>query len=313
MRERGNRTDVSRVATGVRSLAGFTIVLTSLSLIGCTAPIEAESLEQSDPPSQPADALPSWSHVPDAAAQPVDPDSQPRLLLKLDVEPREGFCPYQVEARNFPAIDVESTTLLRVEARQPGASDGEDERMWLTYVVPDQDQRTQGVYDRGDDFDHLYGTSHCDAAIAKLRADLDAINTDLATRTWRPLEQLDVVASDAYFRDDTSVEIEALPLDQRPVEVIYRGGNFVARVRQAKVLLELARPHWQLGDDPFCSSNPRVNDVAVDRLSQLALVSYDHQTGACMCYADEYVDVVRLPSALLDEVDRRPTSVLEPA
>lgn len=298
------------MATRVRTLACLT--LASLSLIGCTAPIEAESLEQADPPSLPEDALPSWSHVPDAAAQPVDPDSQPRLVLELDVEPREGFCPYQVEARNFPAIDVEGTTLLRVDARARGASDGEDERMWLTHVVPDQDQRTQAVYDREDDFDR-YGTSHCDAALAKLRDDVDAINTDLATRTWRPLERLDVVPSDAYFRDDTSVEIEALPLDRRPVEVIYRGGNFVARVRQAKVLLELARPHWQLQNDPFCASNPKVNDIAVDRLSQLALVSYDHQTGACLCYADEYVDVVRLPSALLDEVDRRPTSVLEPS
>ncbi len=311
MRERGNRTGGSRVATRVRTLACLT--LASLSLIGCTAPIEAESLELAEPPSKREDALPSWSHVPDAAAQPVDPDSQPRLVLELDDEPREGFCPYRVEARNFPAIDVEGTMLLRADARQPGASDGEDERMWLTYVVPDQDQRTQSVYDRGDDFDHRDGTSHCDAAIAKLRDDVDAINTDLATRTWRPLERLDVVPSDAYFWDDTSAAIEALPLDQRPVEVIYRGGNFVARVRQAKVLLELARPHWQLEDDPFCSSNPKVNDIAVDRLSQLALVSYDHQTGACLCYADEYVDVVRLPSALLDEVDRRPTSVLEPS
>jgi hypothetical protein len=309
MRERGNRTGGSRVATRVRSLAALALALASLSPLACTAPVEAESLELTEPPSQPEAALPSWSHVPDAAAQPVDPDTQPRLVLELDVEPREGFCPYQVEVRNFPAIDVEGTTLVRVDARVPGASDGEDERMWLTYVVPDQDQRDQTVYDRDDDFDHHDGTSHCDAAIATLRDDVDAINADLASRTWRPLERLDVVATDEYFPFvDWSERIDALPLDQRPVEVLYRGGYFIARVRQTKVLLELDRPHWQLEGDPFCSRNPNVNGIEVDRLSQLALVSYDHQTGACLCYADEYVDVVRLPSALLDEVDRRPVA-----
>jgi hypothetical protein len=300
------------VATRVRTLACLT--LASLSLIGCTAPVEAESLELVDPPSKHEDALPSWSHVPDAAAQPVDPDSQPRLVLTLgpagSEDMHESFCPYQVGARNFPAIDVEGTTLVRVDAQVSGASEGEDEALRLTYVTPEQGQRAQTIYDRKDDFDRD-GTAHCDAALAKLREDLDTFNAELAARTWRPLERLDVVPSDSYFRFvDWREPIEALPLDQRPVEVLYRGGYFIARVRQAKVLLELARPHWQR-DDAFCQRNPRVNAVEVDRISQLALVYYDHESGACLCYPDEYVDVVRLPSSLLAEVDRRPTAVLE--
>lgn len=303
----------------VRSLVPL-CSLTSL-LLACTGPLEAECIELAEQPAMPEPALPSWSHQPDAAPPPVDPAGQPHLELVLepahDMHPN-SVCNYVVEPRGFPAIDVAGTTLIDVDAHVDSNSDGEDEYMLLSRFTPGQAPREQLVYDRGDDFDYdaTAGTttSHCDAALERLREDVDAINTELAGTTWRGLERLDVVGIDAYegHGQAWAARIEALPPDQRPVEILYRDDHFIARVRKVEVLAEIERPQWQ-GRQPLCSRMPKMTGVAVDRASGLALVEFDHYDGACMCPMHEYVDLVQLPNALLAEVDRRPTSVLPPS
>lgn len=152
--------------------------------------------------------------------------------------------------------------------------------MLLSWLALEQDTREQLVYDRRDDFEWSTDTNHCEQAIAELQADLGVINTELASRTWRPLERLDVVGTDAFGSWETGVveAIDALPLDRRPVEIVYRGSQFIARVRQAKVLLRLERPQWQR-EDEFCSRTPNMLGIAVDRPTGLALVSFDHRSG----------------------------------
>lgn len=289
-------------------------------LLACTAPLEIETIELADPPA-PAPALPGWSHQPDAAPPPANPEHQPRLevkLVALEQDHVDYFCPYVVESRGFPAIDVAGTMLVDVEAHVDSNSDGEDEYMLLSVFVPGQLPREQLVFDRGDDFEFDESTrtsiSHCDAALEQLREEVDIINAELASRTWRALGYLDVVGVDAYMAAGQNLDqrIEALPLDQRPVEVLYRGGHFIARVRQAEVLVEIERPRWR-GLSEICSRTPKINYVLADRATGLALVMFDHYNGACTCPMHEYADVVQLPSSLFAEVDRRPSSALPPS
>lgn len=299
----------------MRCLAALALLLCT-SLTACTGPVEPEFFELPEQPVASEAALPDWDHQPDAAPLPADPNAQPRLVLQLGpvTEDDDGdrYCPYRVEARNFPAVDMGGTTLVHVAAHVDGNSDGEDEYMLLSWLAPEQDTREQLVYDRGDDFDWSTDTNHCEQAIAELQAELDTINAELASRTWRWLERLDVVGPDAYGSWDAGVveAIDALPLDRRPVEIVYRGSQFIARVRQAKVLLRLERPQWQR-EDEFCSRTPNMLGIAIDRPTGLALVSFDHASGGCLCDDHEYVDALRLPAELLHEVDRRPSSVVD--
>lgn len=290
------------------------LVLLCAPLTACTGPLDPESFELPESEIAQAPVLPSWEHQPDAAPMPVDPDGQPRLVLRLGPvhDDAESFCPYDVEPVNFPAVDVEGTTLIHVGAHVDGNSDGEDEYMLLSWLAPEQQTRVQTVFDRGDDFDWSRDIDRCDEAIAALQDQVEQINAELAEHTWRPLERLDVVGTDSYFDWDSGVSetIDALPLDQRPVEILYRGTQFIARVRQAKVLFRVDRPSWQ-SEDEFCSRSPNMNRIEIDRPTGLALVSFDHSSGGCLCDDHEYVDALQLPAELVHEVDRRPSSVLE--
>lgn len=250
-----------------------------------------------------------FEHVPDRARV-IDPATQPRLeLVHREVSRELGLCAYEVEARGFPAITDDGATVVDVYGFVPGNADEVDARMELTWL--DQEATlVDDIYDRSADIG-----SGCDQAIQGAHGRVAAINARLARHTWRPLERLDAFFS-APGNDElgfrfTGEEDEALARlagPERPIEVFYRNAHFTARVRGLKVLQTTPLPDWRNLTDEFCTRDPQIQAIELDRASKVALVHYDYMSGGCLCDDRRYVARLELSEALLGEVDRRSTS-----
>lgn len=240
----------------------------------------------------------------------VDPASQPRLeLVAREFDPEDGLCPYDVEPRGFPAID-DGGTLVDVSGFSPPNADFADEVelrvLWLdadaTHVDP--------IYQRLDE----YPEGACEQAIQRARERVAAVNAKLVSRIWRPLEQLDAFYSAPGFvfqQAQSGYEDEvlaSLPGVDRPVEIYYRNGHFIARIRGVRVLQDELRPQWQQHDNEFCLSDAQIQSLEIDPASKLALVRYNYSGGGCLCDDREYVARLELSDELLAAAEQRSTA-----
>ena len=93
----------------------------------------------------------------------VDPSSQPRLeLVARDHDLQvDGPCRLEVEARGFPAIAEDGTTLVDVDGYTPNNSDDVDARMELTWLEVDG-TRVEFVYNRSEHYPEAENFPGCD-------------------------------------------------------------------------------------------------------------------------------------------------------
>jgi hypothetical protein len=240
----------------------------------------------------------------------IDPASQPRLeLVYVEVDPDSGLCPYGVEARGFPAIAEDQPLVVEAYGFVPGNADSDQEQMDLRWLNTDG-TLDEEIYWRGDDFTH-----GCKQSIQQVGDRVAELNARLANHTWRPLEALDAFYSQPGFvgwnMEFTGVEDQALASltsDNRPIEVFYRNGHLIARVRGIKVLQVTPRPDWRDPKDEFCDPDAQIHRVLIDRATKLAVVRYNHHNGGCLCDDHEHLSIVELSDAWLAEIDRRSTA-----
>lgn len=243
----------------------------------------------------------------------IDPASQPRLeLVAREVDPESEACPYDVVARGFPAVTEDGTTLVDVSSHGAPNGDFDDGlELELTWLDPDA-TRVDQIYARDDD-----DRDGCEQArqLAGLR--VATLNARLARHAWSPLERLDAFYSQPgwleYHGNLTGEEDEALATltgEQRPVEVFYRNGHFIARVRAMKVLQDVPRPKWQQHDDEFCLTDAQISSVEFDPRTKVALVRYNYSSGGCLCDDRGYVARIELTDAVVAEAARRSTKRL---
>lgn len=256
-----------------------------------------------------------FQHQPERARL-VDPNSQPRLELvarDYDLEV-DGLCPFAVETRGFPAISEDGTTLVDAYGYTPNNSDHVDARMELTWLDVDR-TRVDFVYNRSDHYPEAEDFPGCDAVLKGVRKQVAKLNTKLASRSWRSLESLDAFYSaPGFLRSQERLDwapdevMASLAGADRPIEVYFRNGHFIARVRGLRVLQDTPRPEWRLLEDEFCKTEAQIHAIDFDRATRLALVRYNYDSGACLCDGRDYVGRIELSAELLDAATQRSTA-----
>lgn len=285
-------------------LASVTILALSMLLPGfsaCTAPIAAEAIAEGDPGPAPvrSEAIPGWIHQPEADPLPPDPDAAPHfeLVVRHDPETADFLCPYAVQAHNFPAIAADQQTVVTLTESWSAGGEGEDAALRLDWRRLDTPTRSQVVFDRGVDAPWDDPKS-CDESIARVREQVATANAALGERRWRSLDDLALEFPEARWFDDDPESPELAAAD-RPIEMVYRGGDVVARVRGVKVLHRIPRPDLIQPDD-FCDSSPHLIAAKVDRRTGLTALEYTYASGACLCDDNTYTTLVRLPTDLVE-------------
>lgn len=297
----------------MRRVCELALLLTVMAVpaLGCTdggpEPEQWELVEAE--PSVEAHA--GFEHQPERPRL-VDPATQPRLeLVAREFDPEDGLCPYDVEPRAFPAID-ESGTVVEVTGFSPPNADFPDEVELRVLWLDADATHVDSIVQRLDDHPEEEGA--CEQAISRARERVAAVNAKLASRTWRALEQLDAYYSAPGFglqQAQTGYEDEvlaSLPGAERPVEIYYRNGHFIARIRGVRVLQDDLQPQWRQRDNEFCLSDAQIQSLELDRPSKLALVRYNYSSGGCLCDDREYVARLELSDELLAAAEQRSTA-----
>src|SRR5690606_35193770 len=128
-------------------------------------------------------------------------------------------------------------------------------------------------------------------------------------RPERRCVALVLAASSERFEDPELAALDGVPASlpgaDRPVEVFYRNGHFIARVRGVRVLQSTPRPEWRQFDDEFCTTSAQIEMVYFDRPTRLALVHYNYSNGGCLCDDRHYPARIELSAELLAEAERR--------
>lgn len=319
----------------MRGLQGAWVGVWAAVLLGCTGAGPQPRPEEQGELPEPAQA--ELAHagfvVQPERARVIDPATQPRLELRLrEAKGGEGgeagetgeageeeLCPFVVEARQFPAISEDGATLVHASIFAGGNAGAVAERMQLSWLERET-SRVDEVYDRSADQPWDPQWSGCAGSIAAARERVAALNASLAERSWRPLEALDAYYSEPGFAEAfesmTGNEDEAilgLAGGDRPIEVYYHNGVFIARVRGLKVLQKTPRPGWRGPNDEICSPTPNIAKVEFDRISAAALVRYNYSTGGCLCDDSEQVGRVELGPELRAAIEERSTAAFTAA
>jgi hypothetical protein len=296
-------------------------------LVACT-PVGTES--QTTEPVEPApavEAAPAVADQPESVAPvrpPVDPSTQPKLEVvarKLDADQRElGLCRFHVRHHAFPAISDDGTTLVAAQTIQSDRVSGETfvELTWLAAEAT----RVEPIYNHDGAKPWREDDVNCDIAVERVREKVAAFNTELAAHTWRPLEPLDALFSKPGIKAvrellpgggefaDLDEVLGSLAGADRPVEVYYHGGHFLARVRDLKVLQKTSRPEWRHSayNNEFCGEQVLISAIDFDRASRLALVHYNFDAeGGCLCDDPGSFGRIELSPELLAEAELRST------
>jgi hypothetical protein len=287
-------------------------------LTACT-PVGSES--QLPEPSEAAPAVEAASAIVAAEVEqlgrpPVGP--QP----KLEVVPHEfseealgeGVCPYKIQPHALPAISEDGTTLLAAKSVDVWPDNVYLELTWL-----DAGGTRKETLDNGRSQDES-----CDAELERAGEEVAALNAKLASQTWRPLQPLDVLYSKPgvhALRErlpgggelaDPDEVLESLPVADRPIEVFYHGGHFIARVRDLKVLQKTPQPEWPKAwytegwTDEGCEQEVLISAVAFDPETRIAVVDYNFDfEGGCLCEDPGRFVRVELSAELIAEAERR--------
>jgi hypothetical protein len=289
-------------------------------LMAC-APVGSQS--QTPEPTEAAPAVEAASaiagvEIEEVARPPVDPGPQPKLEVvshEFNEERSEmGLCPYTIQPHALPAISDDGTTLLAAKTVDVWPTDVYVELTWL-----DADgTRVEKIYNKRSD------DETCDAATESVREEVAALNAKLASQTWRPLEPLDVLYSNPGIHAvrerlpgggelaGLDEVLESLPIADRPIEVFYHGGHFIARVRDQKVLQKTPQPEWPKAwytegfTSESCEQEVLISAVAFDRKTSIAVVDYNFDMeGGCLCSDPGRFVRLELSSELIAEAERR--------
>jgi hypothetical protein len=298
----------------------FAIALPFLALACTPVGPEPKTLEPAKIEAAPTVELAPT--VPDEPEEPVDPKSQPRLevvartLSPEELDESEGLCPFEVRQHAFPAISKDGTTLVAALTIGMNRVNAETylELSWFDINKPHTDEpRIVSVYNHGGAEMWPKDPPDCDVAITRVRDQVAALNRELATHTWRALEPLEVL----YSKPDSPLQrvpeeivnvdelLTSLPAADRPLEVFYNGGHFIARVRALRVVQKTPRPDWQQFGDEFCATAPQISAIMFHRATKLGLVSYNYNNSGCLCDGRSRFGRIELSGELLAEAELR--------
>jgi hypothetical protein len=284
-----------------------------------TQPTEAASTAEAAPTFATA---PMFVEVPPAPARPaVDPSTQPRLEVvsrKLDAEQREmGLCPFEVQYHAFPAISADDDTTLVAAQTAELSRVPKEYFVQLTWLGVDE-TRTVPVYNHGEAEPYPEETQSCPGTRERVDEQVTALNTELASHTWRPLETFDVLYSKPGWAEahrlfpdggelvDRDEVLASLRGVDRPIEVFYNGGHFIARVRDLEVLQKTPRPEWYQTYNEFCGMQTFISSVEFDRATRHALVRYNFdESGGCLCDDPHAFGRIELSPELLAAAEQR--------
>lgn len=320
---------------------GFLVVALMGPQLGCTAPqaTPTEDLEVADPgvaarnvpalPGARPPLQPPPQELPEPPeVEPAPPSPQPHVAVLTDLPESgdEGTCPVWIEATGFPAIAADGSTIVldnfEVDDASTDDMDGVRSIDWTDTKTGDtsrSDTLTDGstYYREADDHPDV------DPCIAyKVRAKLAArrINRALERHSWRPLQQLDVVLSDPYDRDeDEPNELRSIEASVRPVEMFWKAERLLARTPGVKVYLDVPAP-WGNDDANYepeedeeyepkengpCDYEPVLESVYGDAASGVLMVGFGHDRArtSCLCPSYSYTRIVRAPPGLFERLD----------
>jgi hypothetical protein len=265
-----------------------------------------------------------FEHQPERVVEPIHAPQFEVVARSLAPEEQEELCVYEVEHRGFPAISEDGAILVQAYDFTPTGADETSARLELSWLDA-TNVRVELIYDRQEDRPWVEDWPGCDVAVARVREKVAALNAELAARSWRPLEPLDVLFSEPGYAYEIRLgeeiaDIDAvftnLAFDDRPVEVFYDNGHFIGRVRALRVLQDTARPEWNLlaasadGFDPeICPTDAQISAIEFDHSTRLALVHYNFSTAVCgLCDDRSHFGRIELSPELLAEVERRSTT-----
>lgn len=279
--------------------------------------IQPEKPEKAEPAQEPEPF--EW----EKPEPPIDPNAQPKfdvVARELSDDPDEGMCPFEVVPYGFPAISEDGAML--VDAQVDKLSRAEmDTYIELTWHAADGVRLVQVRNPReeqpnpNEELPENADLDDCNDSLVKVRAEVAALNEELSSRKWRQLERLDVLYSRPGIGHgvwselvDTDEVVEGLAGADRPLEVLYHNGYFIARVAGLRVLQKTSQPQWRQPEDEFCTSDGQIHAMKVDRASKLALVYYNFSTGGCLCDERTHVGRIELTPEVFAEAETRSTA-----
>ncbi|EDM78450.1 hypothetical protein PPSIR1_06361 [Plesiocystis pacifica SIR-1] len=223
--------------------------------------VQPERADHTPPPAQPIVPLP----VPDASegeegwgprTYAAPEAGAPRL--EFDADGRAGPCKFGVRAHGLPAIDREAERVVNLEYENAqGPSDYDTSRATLVWRdFDDGVVRSVELYDGetlGETLDYAPWET-CGRLRRQLNAQLPTLNEALASQPLEPMPALPVQL--AY----PNAGEPSLPArgHERPVELVYRSGDLVARVRGLEILARAPHPSWQGPRDTLDAYDPSV-------------------------------------------------------
>jgi hypothetical protein len=320
--------------TVMREVYGIAILV--VLFLACTptqpepkeaVPAEAKAAPAVEPAeaAPPAKAEPEESEAPKQPEQPIDTAPSPTFeMIERKPEGELDFgCPFEIVSRGFPAASEDGTALVDTQGvfESPCTE--------LTWYEADKDRVTvicNEALESNPDSD----APTCEDQLADARKRVTTLNAELATKTWRRLEHLNALFSrpgPAFAMDrfginpwsplDIDEVLASIPGADRPLEIYYAGGHFIARIKGVKVLQDTPLPQWQKqeppppeddgDDDPCVSPPPQISALQLDRATNLALVYYNHNM-AESCACDDYREYARrieLAPEVLVEAEKR--------
>ncbi|MFO0635520.1 MAG: hypothetical protein U0168_21980 [Nannocystaceae bacterium] len=238
------------------------------------APIEVDVASPDPTQDDAASAVPASARGLLPAADP----GPPRRVQRRG----QGDCGIEVHAIGLPAVATDGDRFVYLQRRD---SAGADFGGPITVELRDRDEgnpESLAVYDESFDenVEHPPRRS-CRVRRAEVTARIAAINERLATG-FRPLQR---VAVQWPWRIDGAPELPepAASGHERPLEALYHGGHFVARVRGVTVV-QSSPSGWRRGDpeQTLDAVEPTVLALYHDAATGLGLAELSYESGSCM-------------------------------
>ena len=250
------------------------------------------------PGTSPSGAVPRGPHI---------------TVSPLDFEDGLGsiamVCPFSVETLGFPAVSEGGREIVSVRTERPAGSEGSEDVMVVRWLDASTESvtRTEVVFEAtalgaGEELES------CTRLHREVSARVEKLEAMLLAGGFRSMARLDV-----HLPELEEEDVLAIPAARRPVELLWRNGEVIARVRRVKLFAREDAPWY--GDhaepDPdepwlheLCFSEPHVREVFGDRSTGLLAVAYDNEPDACTCTYDDEIGIVSVPDALFETIDR---------
>lgn len=218
-----------------------------------------------------------------------------------------ALCPFDVEAKGFPAVTADGTTVTSFVAETLSSSDGEDELNTVAFIDVETGRAQEVVVVNGDEFgglDFEIPSDHCRKLWRNARRVAAEVNDRFAQDRWHGMEPLNVEVDDPYgYGDDDDQAGEPSP-HQRNVELIYQHREAIFRIPGVKVLARQAMD-WNVPTEDACSFDPYISKVFQDRSTGVVAIEVSQASGPCFCYSETLYYAMRVPQTVFVELDKR--------